>query len=232
MIREEVVAKKRTNYIYGKFTHETAEFARALESVVEKHRQAIISKLPITHPLINEMIDMRNEIVALLRSWIGQKIIESRFGVTIPLSSATFSIESHKKRQQRSITEEYEPCEICGEKRITNYCHIVPRMMGGPSVEENYLYLCPTHHHLFDGSRLSPEEWAKIDFSSKSASAQAFAKKIIEPFITGEKDIKGIYGIRLEDFGMVARKRGLPVPIGDPRLKRPSKKAKAEGRKE
>jgi len=41
-------------------------------------------------------------------------------------------------------------------------------MIGGPSAEENYLYFCPTHHHLFDGKRLSEEEWAKIDISSKS----------------------------------------------------------------
>jgi hypothetical protein len=92
-------------------------------------------------------------------------------------------------------------------------------MMGGPSAEENYIYLCPTHHHLFDGRRLSAEEWARLDFSSRSASAQAYAKKYIEPFITGEKSRKKIYGVRLEDFGMVARKRGLPVPIGDPRIK-------------
>jgi len=80
-------------------------------------------------------------------------------------------------------------------------------MIGGPSAEENYLYFCPTHHHLFDGKRLSEEEWAKIDISSKSESARAYAKKYVEPFITGQKSRKGIYGVRLEDFGMESPKK-------------------------
>lgn len=210
--------KKQTKYIYGKFRHDTHDFRMKLREVVERHRISIARNLPITHPLINEMSDLRNEISALLESWIGQKILESKFGIKIPLSSSSFSIESYKKKQLRSKTEVYEPCEICGEKRISNYCHIVPRMLGGPSVEENYLYLCPTHHHLFDSKRLSAEEWAKIDFSTKSDSAQAYAKKVIEPYVRGEKSRKEICGVKLEDFGMVARKRGLPVPIGDPSL--------------
>ncbi len=212
--------KRQKKYMYGIFYHETSEFRTKLAEVVEKHRGIITRKLPITHSLNNEMINLRNEIFALLQSWIGQKVFESKFGIRIPLSSTTLSLEDYVNRQQRSKNDIYDPCEVCGERRITDYCHIVPRMMGGPSAEENYLYLCPTHHHLFDSRRLSPEEWKILDFSSRSASAQAYAKKYLEPFIMGEKRKKGIYGVRLEDFGMVARKRGLPVPKGDPRLKR------------
>lgn len=121
----------------------------------------------------------------------------------------------------------YKSYGKCGEKRATQYCHIVPRMIGGASAEENYIYLCPTHHSLFDSNRLSSEEWAKIDFTSKSNSARAYAKKYGAVF-TGEKNEQVIYSVRLEDFGMVARKRGLPISKGDPRLKRLSKKAKTK----
>jgi len=190
--------------------------------VVEKHRRIIIQDPLVPHPLINQMHDLKNEISALLESWIGQKILETKFGIKIPLSSTTISIKAYMRKQQRSKTEVYEPCEICGEKRITNYCHIVPRMIGGPSAEENYLYLCPTHHHLFDGKRLSEEEWAKIDFSSKSESARAYAKKYVEPYFTGQKSRKEIYGVRLEDFGMKSpdKKRRRGSLIGGKRVSR------------
>lgn len=41
-------------------------------------------------------------------------------------------------------------CQICGEHRAVDYCHIVPASEGGPVSEDNCLVLCPTHHRLFD----------------------------------------------------------------------------------
>ena len=56
-------------------------------------------------------------------------------------------------------------CEICGEARTIDKCHIIPRRVNGTDANWNVLYLCPTHHALFDWDRqlLSKDEWAKIE---------------------------------------------------------------------
>ena len=71
------------------------------------------------------------------------------------------------------------PCEICGENRSTDRCHIVPNSLGGPAQNDNLLILCPTHHRLFDRHMLSRAELAQIDWSKKSDSAQAFIKSVV-----------------------------------------------------
>jgi len=53
-------------------------------------------------------------------------------------------------------------CEICGETRVLDLCHINPKRHGGLTIAENSLVLCPNHHRLFDSSRLSQEEYNKI----------------------------------------------------------------------
>jgi len=71
------------------------------------------------------------------------------------------------------------PCEICGENRSTDNCHILPNHMGGPADIKNLLILCPTHHRLFDRHMLSRSEYAQIDWSTKSEPAQTYAESVI-----------------------------------------------------
>jgi hypothetical protein len=71
------------------------------------------------------------------------------------------------------------PCEICGENRSTDNCHILSNHMGGPASIENLLILCPTHHRLFDRHMLSRSEYAQIDWSTKSEPAQTYAETVI-----------------------------------------------------
>lgn len=71
------------------------------------------------------------------------------------------------------------PCEICGENRSTDNCHILPNHMGGPASIENLLILCPTHHRLFDRHMLSRSEYVQIDWSTKSESAQIYGETVI-----------------------------------------------------
>lgn len=54
-------------------------------------------------------------------------------------------------------------CMVCGETRGFDFCHIVPRAKQGPTVKENGLVLCPSHHHFFDNDLLTDEEAKKID---------------------------------------------------------------------
>lgn len=72
--------------------------------------------------------------------------------------------------KQRNI-----PCEICGENRATEGCHIVPDALGGHGTYDNLLILCPTHHKLFDNAMLTIGEWDKINWKRKPAIIQKFA---------------------------------------------------------
>lgn len=85
------------------------------------------------------------------------------------------TIEDRKAYQAKRYSES---CQICGEKRITNQCHVVPRMRGGPGDEGNILILCPTHHFLFDHARLGPEEFQTIDFSNLSPVAREYYYRV------------------------------------------------------
>jgi len=71
------------------------------------------------------------------------------------------------------------PCEICGENRSIDKCHIIPGKLGGTDSNENLLYLCPTHHRLFDRFMLLREEWSQIHWNKKSAEAERYAEGVI-----------------------------------------------------
>jgi|GEM_PF-5207973 len=171
--------ERKRKYMYGKFYHDTYEFHRTLYDLFEQFFQE--HKLEIAEH--NAVVELRNQIVALLDSWIGMKKLETKFGIKIPLNATPPSVESFLEKQTRSRNRIYRPCEVCGEKRITHCCHIIPHSDGGPNAEENYLYLCPIHHHLFDHNRFSKEEWTKIDFSKKLPASQEYIKKVRLPIL-------------------------------------------------
>jgi hypothetical protein len=66
------------------------------------------------------------------------------------------------------------PCEICGENRTFERCHIIPARKDGALTPENMFFLCPTHHKLFDASRLTKDEIAKLNWLPKSQYARAY----------------------------------------------------------
>ena len=135
-------------YMYGKLYEETREFREEISSMfsdfVDKHREELKTET------ISEVLTIRNRIYRLIQSWIGSKMMENKFGIKIPLDSTPLSFDIYLEKQGASSSKRYKPCEICGEDRIINYAHILPRGGGGPAHENNYLYLCPTHHQLFD----------------------------------------------------------------------------------
>ena len=166
--------KREKKYMYGKFYADTYEFRREIHDLFGELLQKHNPEMKFN----NDIVNLRNKIVALLNSWIGAKKIETKFGIKIPLTATPPSIKNFIEKQTRSSNRAYKACEICGENRITHFCHIIPHSEGGPSDENNYLYLCPVHHHLFDHNRLSKEEWSKIDFSKKFSSAQEYVEKV------------------------------------------------------
>ena len=169
--------RPKKKYMYGKFHHDLFEFRIELHNLVNRYNVKFAGGMLGQ----NDLINLRNEVVALLKSWVASKKFESKFGIKLPLHSKPPSVEKFLEKQGRSFHNIYEPCEICGEDRITHYCHIIPKCNGGPDHEENYISLCPTHHHLFDHSRLNKSEWEKIDLQKKMGAAHEYAVKVILP---------------------------------------------------
>jgi hypothetical protein len=79
----------------------------------------------------------------------------------------------HDEIKNRNI-----PCEICGENRSIDRCHIIPSKLYGSQESNNLLFLCPTHHRLFDRFMLSKSEWAQIDWGRKSIPSQQYAMDV------------------------------------------------------
>ncbi|MCL5422506.1 MAG: HNH endonuclease [Nitrospirae bacterium] len=78
------------------------------------------------------------------------------------------------------VKDQAVPCEICGESRAVDMCHIIPRRLRGSERDDNILFLCPTHHRLFDICMLSREEWDKIDWERKAKKSQIYAEKVLK----------------------------------------------------
>ncbi|MGD0021662.1 MAG: HNH endonuclease signature motif containing protein [Smithellaceae bacterium] len=79
-----------------------------------------------------------------------------------------------------SIKDQAVPREICGESRLIHMCHIIPRRLRGSDGVNNILFLCPTHHSLFDNCMLSREEWDKVDWDRKAKKSQIYAEKVLK----------------------------------------------------
>lgn len=70
------------------------------------------------------------------------------------------------------------PCEVCGEWRAVQLCHIIPRREGGSDHPRNYLKLCAIHHHLFDRHTLHPAEWAMLSWEERPENVRTYALSV------------------------------------------------------
>lgn len=65
-------------------------------------------------------------------------------------------------------------CEVCGDRRVLNIAHIIPRAADGPDEEWNLMRLCANHHYLFDNMHLNEGEWNSINWASKDQRARDY----------------------------------------------------------
>jgi len=171
--------RRRPKQMYDKLYYETRDFRDALHTLfgqfIDSHHGELSSQMN------NDLCGLRNSILALQKSWLGSRNVEDTTGIKLPLHSSPPSNYTYSHRQSASFRQMYKPCQVCGESRITNYCHVLPKSDGGPEDPDNYIYLCPTHHHLFDHNRLSKEEWDKFDFSGKIPAAKDYTERVRVP---------------------------------------------------
>lgn len=97
-----------------------------------------------------------------------------------PFQKGTYVRFSYATGESAFSKSQNIPCEICGENRVIDECHIIPRVINGHGRLGNILFLCPSHHRLFDRCMLSKEEWDKIDWSRKDPPSQTYVEKVIK----------------------------------------------------
>jgi len=126
--------------------------------------------------------NVRNEIMSIVTAIISQLSIHGKYGVKIPHEPKEVDSENYFAKQRKYNKLNYDPCDICGENRITHECHIIPRSEGGPLHRDNFFTLCPLHHHLFDHSRLNKTEWEILSgvINTKMQSAIVYFREVRE----------------------------------------------------
>lgn len=114
----------------------------------------------------NKLVDVRNQCVDFISDSLSEITALVKHKAIINIGT--------KKQKVYPVKEYDTPCQICGEKRVINYCHIIPSVDGGGDDDRNLLILCPTHHFLFDHARLSKSELDKIDLSVMHDEAKQY----------------------------------------------------------
>lgn len=118
----------------------------------------------------NKLVDIRNRCANFINNALTEIVAAAKHQVTIKVSNKR--VINYAKREFQ------KPCEICDEKRISNFCHVIPRSEGGDNDAGNMLVLCPTHHFLFDHARLTKAEFEAIDDGKLSESSRDYLHEV------------------------------------------------------
>lgn len=156
-----------------------------------KHIETLLSKIPLYKEKIAEL---HKEIDAVAKKASTLSPLSNHYEIESLIYKAFYSSLENRpfndidspyiSRLKAEIKWDGEilnrnlPCEICGENRSIDRCHIIPNKLGGTQNEENILVLCPTHHRLFDRFMLSKSEWIQIDWDRKAESSRIFAESV------------------------------------------------------
>lgn len=124
--------------------------------------------------------ELRNQAVEVVRAIISQLVVLGKYGIKLPHEIRSFDWEANDNKKRNQLLKIYPPCVICGETRITEECHIIPRSHGGANHPDNYVMMCPLHHHLFDHARFTKDEWGKLmsALEGKMESAIIYTKTV------------------------------------------------------
>ena len=149
--------------------NETYQYTVRIYNAAEKYLKEV-DKLSNDYHVHNLIIDFRNEMCTIIGEIYQQLSIKSSLGLDINTSKRETRIKPAETSEQE--------CVICGENRIVNSCHIIPREHHGSYSKENFIFLCPTHHHLFDHAHLSEDEFNKIDLKGKRDDSKTFFDRV------------------------------------------------------
>ena len=156
-------------YMYGKAHHVKFPYVKRIHEACDKYLDKV-RQLSSDYRINNLIVDLRNEMCRIIDEIYQQLSIKLKHNTTIDSTKRkTFEFIEQSKQQQ---------CVICGEQRVVDRSHIIPREHSGSNSENNMIYLCPNHHFLFDQARLSKEEFNKINVSDKAEDSIEFFHKV------------------------------------------------------
>lgn len=149
------------------------------------HIPELIDQIPL---YIEKITEMKKEVEEFSKLAAKQSFVSTRYEIDNLIYRAFFiQLENRKYdiKEMRSIrglpviSNRNPSCEICGENRSIDKCHIIPAKFGGTCNSDNIIILCPTHHRLLDRFMLSKQEYASINWLLKSKPSQHYADKIL-----------------------------------------------------
>ena len=120
--------------------------------------------------LNNLLVDLRNDVATIIDEVYQELSIQLKHNLSISSSPRKSILLADLPKQA--------PCQVCGESRVSNKSHIIPRELGGSDADDNIIMLCANHHCLFDQVRLSEKEFSQIDVTNKAPDSIQFFKKI------------------------------------------------------
>lgn len=161
--------KKKVKYMYGKSHNIQYPYKNRVFEVFSDYLDKARA-LSSDYRINNLFVDLRNEICQVINEIYKDLSIELKHNIKIK--------PGERKKLEPVVSTSNQQCEICGERRTVNLCHIIPREHGGSGHEDNLIYLCPTHHFLFDQARLSKDEFDKINVSGKAKDSIDFFMKV------------------------------------------------------
>lgn len=136
--------------MYGKVYHIKYPYKARIEAEADKYlvklRQATSQ-----YETNNCFISFRNDMYSIFDEIFQRLYIELKNNIILIPS----------KRTEKELSDEQipqSPCAICGEARVIGRCKIIPAEFGGSSFEDNIIFFCPTHRHLFERNQLNQAE--------------------------------------------------------------------------
>ncbi len=146
---------------------------------LEKHIDELARKVCDQQSLLFRYDEIKNFMYRAFFIELENRKYDIRCIGADPTEKPSYDFEMRRVRWNEVISSRNVPCEVCGENRSTDSCHIIPRKYGGSGNQSNILILCPTHHRLLDRFMLSKEEYASINWNLKSKISQNYAENVI-----------------------------------------------------
>lgn len=159
------MSESNGQYIYGRTHHKVYPLRARIHSACDKYLERI-RNLKDRYEFNNLMIEFRNEAERIIDEMYQQLSVLAHEGANITPSA--------RGKDCVLLDSAGRSCLICGETRIVDKCHVIPREHKGSNYQDNLFFLCPTHHFLFDHHRLSQEEWARLTIDHLASDSREY----------------------------------------------------------
>ncbi|RKY83098.1 hypothetical protein DRQ11_13555 [candidate division KSB1 bacterium] len=169
-----VTKKQRRQYIKAG-DKEEAIFLRVIDQRIKEFLESISSEEcdPTTKKeLMNWVNKTKDKLKKAFLDWYTANIK----GKDIPKDVVIPTPRQDRIYRKFGVIFSDKTCEVCGDRRVLNIAHIIPREAGGPDEAWNLMRLCANHHYLFDNMQLTEMEWNSIDWKSKDRRAYEYVK--------------------------------------------------------